>query len=240
MSKYRDCISRSQLFYLVFFYVLSGLMLYGGGSFTVIAFSGLFCICVCVICAALRRDTHSFKDLSSALLGRYSWVLIIISTIITAFPLVQTLYEVSFRVGAFYDSTPSFVLLFVFVALCIFAMSGGVASAARFSEMCVLPLMAVLPLSLLGGGGRSIGLAFFDTDLFDSFVVIGSVTVFLSLYLRTVDENEMSAYLQNSAFHPSPLWCGIGGVVLASCVYIFLRLVGAGSILSSFFICFFF
>ena len=148
---------------------------------------------------------------------------------------------VSFAKSAdkFYDGGNAFLIIGALAFLCVYASAKGICVSARFSELCVFPLICVLPLSLLGGGKGGFDTAFSESLLFESFFIMGAVPVFFSLFLRNTDRAQMSDFARSSSFHPPAVLCGISAVVLAALAHIFLRLNGAESVLSSFFLSFF-
>ena len=80
----------------------------------------------------------------------------------------------------------------------------------------------------------------FDTSaVMSSFDCIGNVAVIFSLYLSCItkkDEN-MSEFMRNGSFHPSPLASGIIAVFSAGILYIFVNLMAMSgeNLLISFF-----
>ena len=241
MIQTKNKVSSVQVFFLIFGYMLSGFRIYGGSSLVSVVFICLFCVCVSIIAFALCENMESFRELSALALGKYGWLLGGFACVLSALPLVKTLIDISEEISSFYKSASRYVILLIIVSLCFFAVWRGFCVAGRFAEVGALALICILPLSLLGGGGAVFDFSFSDDLLFRSFGVVGSVPVFFSLCLRNIaDRENMSVFAKSSSFHPSPMLCSVWAVIAAAAVHVYLRLVGAESIISHFLLCFFY
>jgi hypothetical protein len=231
------CISTPQLFWLIFAYVLGGLMLHCGGDFASALFACLFSVCLCVIASALCLGRGSFSEsmerFPAGVASAVRWV----CAFFLGIPISASLISFSGRAAAYYESASPYAVLALLAVICVFTVRNGFSAAARFAETLALPLAILLMLSLLGGRGDGMSLDFATDELFGGGLVIGSAAVFFSLYLRCTAEGSpnMSRFAKNSAFHPSPLACGIVGVLSATAVYFWLCFAGASGILASFF-----
>ena len=239
MSLLRDRLSSVQIFFMIFSYMLAGFRLYGESSFAVIGFVTLFCVCVCIIASAICAGYGSFSEFSHAVMGKYSFILRFAALMLVSLPFAKDVISFAKSADKFYDGGNAFLIIGALAFLCVYASAKGICVSARFSELCVFPLICVLPLSLLGGGKGGFDTAFYESLLFESFFIMGAVPVFFSLFLRNTDRAQMSDFAKSSSFHPPAVLCGISAVVLAALAHIFLRLNGAESVLSSFFLSFF-
>ncbi len=238
MTDLKNKITASQLFCLVFCYMLAGFRLHGGASVPATLFVCLFCACVCVVCAAVCEGCGSFAVLCRAAFGKCGFLLRGIGLCLLALPFLATLSELAEGAGNFYENGRAAAILPVLLALCVLALSRGFCVVGRFAELCAFPLVLLLPLSLLGGGGETPVLALAQEDVPACFAAVGAVPVFFSLYLRAASPCEQSEASRASAFHPSPMLCGVLGVFAAGVVHMLLVSAGAGSVLSSLFVWF--
>ena len=234
MENVKNKISAPQLFCLVFCYVLAGLRLHGAKSIAATLFVCLFCVCVCVVCAAVCENFGSFSALSCAVMGKAGFVFRASGVLLLALPLIATLYEMARGAANFYENGHVGAFLPSLILLAVFAAAKGFCALGRFGELCVFPLAFLLPLSLLGGGGHGVSLAFGQEDVAACFAAFGGAPVFFSLYLRCAGQSEQSEFAAASSFSPEPVACGVSAVLAAGLVHIFLLFTGAGSVLSSF------
>jgi hypothetical protein len=234
MEETRNKITAPQLFCLVFCCVFPGLRLYCGESFAAVLFVCLFCAVVCVVSAAASDGYGSFSTLCRTAFGGFGAVVRAFAVILLALPLSAALDSLARGVSSFYEKDCVGAVLTAAVFLCVFAASKGICTLGRFCELCVFSLALVLPLSLLGGGGGEVDVAFGTEEIDACFAAFGGAPVFFSLYLRCAKREEQSDFARASAFSPQPAACGVLGVLAAGAVHIFLIFTGAESILSSF------
>jgi len=236
MSERKFLVSASQLFCFVFFYLLSGMMLFCGGSFIAAVFASLFCVCLCIVASAVCRAERSSLLFYSVIFGKFGALFRLFAAFFSAYPFVRTLFAISDNVSVFHSVQNKALFAPLLALLCVLSAAKCFSRAARFAEVCVFPLFAALVLSLLGGGGDGISFGFTDKALFSGFDVIGAVPVFFSLYMRNVSEEseKMSDFAKNSLFHPSPLGTGLFAILLSLAVYVYFCFAGWGNILLSF------
>ena len=235
------CISAPQLFWLSFSYVLGGLILHCEGDFASALFACLFSVCLCIIANALCYGRGSFSALLERLPVGISGIVRGLGVFLVSIPLAAAGLSFSEVASAFYQSASPYVLLAFLAAICVFTLWKGFTSASRFAETLAFPLAVLLLLSMLGGNGDGLRFDFAAEELFGGALIIGSAVVFFTLYLRCIgkDSGHMSRFAESSAFHPSPLACGIVGVLSATAVYFWLCFAGASAILPTFFAWFF-
>ncbi len=238
MTELKNKITAPQLFCLVFCYMLAGFRLHGGAGVPATFFVCLFCACVCVACAAVCGECGTFSGLCRSALGKFGFLLRALAAVLLALPFLATLSELAKGAANFYENGRAAAVLPVLILLCVLALSRGFCTIGRFAELCAFPLALLLPLSLLGGGGETPVLALTQEDVPACFAAVGAVPVFFSLYVRAASPCEQSEAARVSAFHPSPVLCGVLGVFAAGGVHLFLVSVGAGSVLSSFLVWF--
>ena len=234
MEETRNKITAPQLFCLVFCYVFAGLRFYCGKKLASVLFVCLFSACVCVVSAVARGRFCLFSSLCRTAFGGFGAVVRAFAVILLALPLSAALDSLARGVSSFYENDCVGAVLTAAVFLCVFAASKGICTLGRFCELCVLPLALVLPLSLLGGGGGEVDVAFGTEEIDACFAAFGGAPVFFSLYLRCAKREEQSDFARASAFSPQPAACGVLGVLAAGAVHIFLIFTGAESVLSSF------
>jgi hypothetical protein len=234
-TKFR--VSAPQLFLLLLFYLLSGMMLFAGGSFFPALFSSLFAACLSALAFALCGRGSS-AELYAIAFGAFASPLRLCAAFFSALPLAGTLAAFSEDISAFHGeaAAPLAPLLALFA---VFGVCGGFCRAARFSELCVFALAGACILALFGGGG-GMSFGFPEGALFAGFDTVGAPAVFFSLYLRCVtpENGEASVYLKNSAFHPSPLAAGVLAPFAALALYSYFCFAGNNilfSLLSWFF-----
>ena len=227
MNERNFCVSAPQLFCFVLFYLLSGMMLFSGGSFFASLFSALFSACLCVISAGICKGIGSSAELYAGAFGAASPHIRLLAAFFSALPLAGTLSAFSVNVHVFHGEGQPLALAPVLAAFCILSVSGGFMRAARFSELCVFALIGASLLALFGGG-EGASFAFEESALFSGFYTIGAPAVFFSLYARcaTPKSGKMSDFAASGAFHPSPLSAGICAVCASLILYAYFCFVG--------------
>ena len=240
MSERKYLVSAVQVFCFVFFHLLSGMMLYGGESAAAALFAALFSACVCVIAGALCEGFSSSREFYASAFGALGAPVRCIAGGLCAYSLLNTLFFFSAEVAVFYGGAARKAVLIACLALAFFAVAKGFSAPARFAELCVFPLALAALISLIGGEGRGLYFGFSYELLFAGFDIIGSVPVLFSLFLRSAGEKsgKMSVYAKNSAFHPSPLACGVSAAAASLLFYVFFRFAEGGNIMFSFFLWF--
>lgn len=241
MMEKKFSVSAPQVFCLVFFYLLSGMMLFCGGSFTSALFAALFCACLCTVAASFCRNSFSSLGFYGAVFGKFGAVFRYIAAFCATLSLVRTLGAFSGEASRFYGGGDTRFFAPVAVLLCVLAVAKGFVRAARLAETCAFPFLLALLLSLLGGGGEGLSFSFGEDVLFSGFDVIGAAPAFFTLYLRnvTVKSGEMSDFAKNSSFQPSALASGLFAVVAALGAYAFFSYAAADNIMLSLFAWFF-
>ena len=240
MSENKFLVSAPQVFCSVFFYLLSGMMLFCGGSLPAALFSALFCALLCAVHASLCGESSSFR-LYNTVFGKCGTVFRYIAAFFASLPFCRTLLALSASAAVFHSGISSRALAPALAILCLFAVAKGFTRAARFCELCVFPLILAVLLSLLGGEGSGLSFNLGADTVFSAFEIIGAAPIFLSLYLRsaTAQNGKISVYAENSTFRPSPLSAGVFASLSAPCVYAYFCLTGVGNILFSFLAWFF-
>jgi hypothetical protein len=227
MSERNFSVTASQLFCLVLFYSLSGMMLFSGGSFFAALFSALFSACLCVIAAGICRNKSSSFELYGSVFGVLSYPLRLIAAFFSALPLTSTVLAFSKNIQA-YSCGEATLAFAPFLALfCVLGVAKGFCRAARFAELCFFALAGACLLALFGGG-EGVNFTFPPSALFSGFEAIGAPAAFFSLYLRCVtpESGGMSNFAKASAFHPSPLAAGVLASGTALLLYSYFCFVG--------------
>jgi hypothetical protein len=227
MNERNFLITSPQLFCFVLFYLLSGMMLFSGGSFFAVLFAALFSVCICVIAAGICKNKSSSSGLYRAAFGCFARPLRLIAAFFSALSLAGTIPAFSASVQSFHAGEKTLAFAPALALFCIFGVSGSFSRAARFSELCVFALAAAAVLALFGGGD-GVDFAFGENALFSGFDAIGATAVFFSLYLRCVspESEKMSDFARNSAFHPSPLAAGVCAALASPAVYAYFCFAG--------------
>ncbi len=220
-------VSAPQLFCFVLFYLLSGMMLFCGGSFFAALFTALFSACLCVIAAGICRSKSSSSELYGVAFGVFSRPLRLVAAFFSALPLAGTLSAFSESIQAFHGGEDTLAFAPLLALFCVFGVAGGFSRAARFSELCVFALAGAVLLALFGGGD-GVNFFFGESALFSGFDAIGAPAVFFSLYARCVTQGseKMSDFAVNSAFHPSPLSAGAYAAGASLILYAYFCFVG--------------
>lgn len=236
MAERKYLISPVQVFCCVLLYLLSGMMLYAGGSAAAALFAALFCACACVIACVLCENFSSASGFYASAFGALGLPVRYISAALTSYSLISTLFSFSAEVGAFYLGGARKAVLLACILLAIFSVAKGFSAPARFAEVCVFPLFFAVLVSLIGGEGEGLSFSLSGDLLFAGFDIIGSVPVVFSLYLRCAGEEsgKMSVYAKNSSFRPSALAAGVCAAAASLAVYAFFRLTEVGNIMFSF------
>jgi hypothetical protein len=226
-------LSAYQLLCLLFFYLLSGMMLFCGGALFSALFASFFTACLCFVANALSRGRFSSASLYGALFGRLGMPMRLVCALIAFLSLLRAIFAVSAEIYAFHGAENALVPAPFLLFLCIFAVRNGFVRAARFSELCVFALALACPLALFGGG-EGVHLSFAKAELFSAFDVIGAPAVILSAYLRCVtpESGKMSPFAKNSTFHLPPLAAGVFASVAAPTVYSFFCFAGQNVLFS--------
>ena len=226
-------LSAYQLFCLLFFYLLSGMMLFCGGSLFAALFASFFTACLCFVANAISRRRFSSASLYGELFGSLGTPIRLVCAFIAFLSLLRAIFAVSSEISAFYGSEKALVPAPFLLFLCIFAVWNGFSRASRFSELCVFALALACLLALFGGG-EGLHLGFAEAELFSAFDVIGAPAIILSAYLRCVtpESGKMSSFAKNSAFHPSPLTSGVFASLAAPAVYSFFCFAGQNVLFS--------
>ena len=185
MNERNFLLSTPQVFCLLLFYLLSGMMLFSGGSFFAALFSALFSACLCVIADGVCKSKSSSKGLYAAAFGSFSRTLCCAAAFFSALPLTATLSAFAVSIHSFHGGKYTFAFAPLLAFFCFFGVAGGFYRAARFAELCVFALAGAVLLTLFGGGD-GISFAFGESALFAGFDAVGAPAVFFSLYLRCV------------------------------------------------------
>lgn len=228
-------LSAYQLFCLLFFYLLSGMMLFCDGAIFAALFASLFTALLCFVADSLSHDRFSSASLYSGLFRGLGAPMRIFCAFIAFLSLLRAIFAVSAEISAFYNAENTLVPAPFLLFLCIFAVWNGFSRAARFSELCIFALALACLLALFGGG-KGFHLGFAKAELFSAFDVIGAPAVILSAYLRCVtpESGKMSAFAKSSNFHPSPLAAGVFASISALAVYSFFCFAGQNVLFSLF------
>ncbi len=228
-------VSAPQLFCLLLFYLLSGMMLFAGGSFFAALFSALFAACLCVIASAVCKGKGSSLALYSGAFGAFARPLRLAAAFFSALPLAGTLAAFSREISAFHGEGARLRFALPLALFGILAVYGSFRRAARFSEVCVFALAGALLLALFGGG-EGLRFDFSESALFAGFDAIGAPAVFFSLYLRcvTAESGKMSDFAAKSTFHPSPLAAGLCAPFAALALYSYFCFVRESILFSLF------
>lgn len=235
MEERRFLVSSPQLFCLVFFHLLSGMLLFCGGSFYAALFASLFCVCLCVVGASLCLGHGGAAAFCGRVFGRAGAPLRMAAAFFVSLSLLRTLLAFAGGFSRYYDGAGTALFVPALLLLCVFAVRRGFYRAARFAELCVFALAAALLLALLGGAGEGLFFSADESILFGGFEAVGASPAFFSLYLRSAGEDgdKMSVYAKNSAFRPSPLACGVCACAAALAAYAFFRLAAGENIVLS-------
>jgi len=232
-------VSAPQVFCLLLFYLLSGMMLFSGGSFFAALFCALFSACLAVIAFGICGSKGSSLALYSRAFGAFARPLRLIAAFFSALPLAGTLAAFSREISAFHGEGAPLRFALPLALFGIIAVYGSFRRAARFSELCVFMLACALLLALFGGG-EGLRFDFSENALFSGVDAIGAPAIFFSLYLRCVtpESGKMSGFAEKSKFHPSPLAVGILAPFAALAIYSYFCFSG-GNVLFSLFSWFF-
>lgn len=227
MNEKNFYLTSPQVFCFVLFYLLSGMMLFSGGSFLSALFAALFCACLCVISAGICKTKSSSSELYGRAFGIFSRPLRLIAAFFSTLPLASALLAFSESVQSFHAEAGTLDFVPFLALFCAFGVAGGFSRAARFAELCVFVLFGAALLALFGGGD-GVNFAFGENALFGGFDTIGAPAVFFSLYLRCVtpESEKMSNFARNSEFHPSPLAAGIYAVCASLAIYAYFCFLG--------------
>lgn len=223
MNERNFSVSPVQVFCLLFFYLLSGMLLFCGGSFFAALLAALFAALLCLLAGAFARGFGS----SLALYGDFGAPLRFAAAFFSALPLWQTLREFSAETSHFHVAENKLSFAPFIAIACIFALSGGFHRAARFAEVCIFFAFAAALLALFGGG-EGVDFSFGEEARQGFASALGAPAAFFSLYLRCVtpEKGEMSAGVKNSAFHPSPLSAGLCAAPAAFALYLYFCFAG--------------
>ena len=235
MNEKNYLLTSPQVFCFVLFYLLSGMMLFSGGSFFAALFTALFSACLCVIAAGICKNKSSSLGLYASAFGAFSPALRRVAAFFSALPFARSISAFSESMLSFHGTAGAAAFAPFLALFCIFGITGGFLRAARFAELCVFALVPAALLALFGGGeGASFALS--ESALFSGFEAIGAPDVFFSLYLRCVtpESEKMSNFARNSAFPPSPLAAGIAAVCASLALYAYFCFVGNNILFSLF------
>ena len=234
MPERKFCLSSPQLFCLLFFHLLSGMMLFCGGELFPALFAALFAACVCVAASAVCGGFCSSAELFGAAFGKLGAPLRYTAAFFASLPLARTLLAFSAEISSFYGEQNAAAFAPVLALFACLALSRGFHRASRFAELCVFALVGALLLALFGGGD-GVKLDFSESALFSALEAVGASPLFFSLYLRHAsrESEKMSDFAKNSAFHPSPLASGLCAVLSSLAVYAFFCFAAQESILFS-------
>lgn len=238
MDERKYSISSVQLFFILFSYVFSGLFIYSDGVFFPVILTCIFLASMCVVARLITNGFDSSKEFFSSVFGKTAPVLRIICAVFVSFSLIGTLFEFSNDISLVYGGNISVVFIVV-SGIAVFSVWNGFYRAARFSELCLFSVLSILLVSLFSGGGGKFDFSFDTSAVMSSFDCIGNVAVIFSLYLSCITEKDenMSEFMRNGSFHPSPLASGIIAVFSAGILYIFVNLMAMSgeNLLISFF-----
>lgn len=238
MNERNFTVSAPQLFCLLLFYLLSGMMLFSGGSFFPALLSVLFSCGLCVIASAVCKKYGSSQEFF-AVFGVFARPLRLSVAFLSALPLAGTLAAFSRDIYAFYGDGAPLRFALPLALFCIFALLGGFHRAARFAELCIFALAGALLLALFGGG-NGVRFAFSANELFTWLDILGAPAAVFSLYLRcaTRRNGKMSDFALGGTFHPSPLAAGVCASLAALALWSYFCFAGE-NILFSLLSCFF-
>lgn len=234
MTERKFLVSAPQVFCFVFFYLLSGMMLFCKSSFLSALFAAIFSALLCAVCSSVCGKSTSSLQFYNDIFGKCGAFFRYITAFFTALPFCRTLLAFSRSAAEFHGGASARILAPMVALLCLFSVANGFVRAARFCELCVFPLILAMLLSMLGGGAE-LSFSLNESSVFSAFEVVGSAAAFFSLYLRTVTakSEKMSPYAKNSSFHPSPLSSGVLAAAASLGIYCYFCLTGTGNILFS-------
>ncbi len=231
MIKREYSVSSIQIFFIMFSFVFSGLFLYGEGSLTRMIFAPFFLSVICLAAGTVCEGYHGSAMFYNATFGKMQMIFKTISLIFLFISAIKDISSFSLSVAAFYGGKYAYIIFLAVIAICVFAVWRDTLGAARFCELCLFPVSIVILLSLLGERDSSFYLAISEKDVFSAFDIIGCTSVIFSLYLRVITpkNDDMSDFARNSAFHPSPMYCGALAPIFALAVYITVIFLGVRS-----------
>ena len=241
MGERNFSVSPVQVFCFVLFYLLSGMLLFCGGSFFSALFAALFFVCLCTVAAAFCLYKNSSAELYGGAFGRFAPLFRYIAAFFTSFYFMRTLFAFSEKFSSFYNNISAGAFAPAVILLCVLSVCRGFSRASRFAELCVFALAGAMLLSLLGSKGEGLSFAIDGDAIFGGFDAIGAVPVIFSLYARCVtpESEKASDFAKNGAFSPSPLLCGIAASACAFAAYAFFCFTGWENIIISLAVCFF-
>jgi hypothetical protein len=227
-------VSASQVFCLVFFYLLSGMMLFCGGEFFPALFASLFSVCLCAVAFPLCKSFCSSSEFFVAVFGKLGSPLRYIAAFFAALPLARTLFAFSAEIFGFYGAQQAQKFAPFLALFAVFAVARGFQRAARFAEVAVFALVGAILLALFGGG-EGVRFNFGESALFAGFETVGASPVIFSLCLRSVsaESEKASVFAKNSSFRPSPFFAGVCAALASLAVYAFFCFAGRENILFS-------